>query len=104
MLAQFLHCRIRIFRLALLWRCVALPFVETTAGRVILKFMDRLIAAHEFARHRVWMWELTFRRVINNVREGKLERLFTELYLIGLIRFFLHLIQKKRIYGSRLLP
>ena len=83
-LAQFLHRGVGILRLALLGRRVALPLVEPAAGRVILQFVDRLVAGHEFAGHRVRVREVALGRVVDDVGQREIERLVAELHRIGL--------------------
>ena len=103
MVTQFLHRSVGIFRLALLRRRVAFPFVKPAAGRVILQLVNRLVASHELARHRVWMRELSLGRVVNDVGQREIERLVAELKRIRFVRLLFHCVEEQRIHRGRFL-
>ena len=99
-LTQFLHCRVEIFWLAFLRRLVALPFDKAAADRIILLHVDRFIAAHQFARHGVWVRKVAFCYVINDVGQRQIECFVTQVHRISLLRFSFHLVEEKRINRS----
>src|SRR6185436_13171767 len=101
MLAKFLHRCVRILRLSLFRRRIALPFIETAARRVILQLVNRLVSgAHELAGHGVGMRELTLGRIVDDISQREIERLVAKLERIGFVWFLLHRVEEKRVNGG----
>ena len=93
-LAQLLHRRVRIFRLALLRRLVALPLDEAAADGIVFLLVERLVAGHQLARHGVGVREIALRRVVDDIGERQIEGLVAELHRIGLLRLGDHLVEE----------
>src|SRR3979490_340829 len=86
-------------------RClVTLPLDEPAADRVVLQFVDGLVAREELCRHRIRMVEVSFGGVKDNVFQTQVERLGTYGHFVSLVGIGCQPVEKFWRTGSRSFP